>query len=76
MAGEETLDERLEQMLGPKHGTVIHFMLGKPKGEGFTWFALDTEKFPDLVDKLEGLLDEFVDRGVPHVAKHPLAGLI
>lgn len=75
MRGEDNLEGRLEHMLGPDHGTVIHFMLGKPGDESFTLFALDAERFPDLVDKLDDFLNEFDDRGVPHIASHPLVGV-
>ena len=72
MKGEENLKERLEQKLGPDHGTVIHLMLGEDPRESCTCFALDAEKFPDLVKDLDDLLNEFDLRGVAHIANHPL----
>ena len=68
------IEERLAQMVGPDHGTIIHFMLGNDPKKDCTCFAIDADKFPDLIDRLDALLDEFDSRGVAHVANHPLVG--
>lgn len=73
-ASGEALEEKLKRWLAPDYGTVIHFTLGAPGDKSFTRFALDAVKFPDLVDKLDNLLNEFDDRGVTRVANHPPIG--
>lgn len=64
--------EKLEQILGPDHGIVINLTLGSPRDEHFTWFALDADKFSDLVNKLDDFLNLLEDRGVPHVSPHTI----
>lgn len=73
-ASGEVLEEKLKRWLTEEPGIVIHFMLGRPEDESFTKFALDADKFPDLVDKLDDLLNEFDYRGVTRVANHPPVG--
>jgi len=73
MAGEESLEERLERKLGPGHGDIIHFMLGKDQ-ESCTLFGLDIKRFPDLVNSLDGFMNLLCDRGVAHAANHSRGG--
>jgi len=73
-ASGEALEEKLKRWLAPDYGTVIHFTLGAPENVNFTRFALDAGKFPDLVGKLDDLLNEFDDRGVSRIANHPPVG--